>query len=91
MKIEVEVKFNIGDKVIVKSSTGNGLYMRGVDFPLKAVISGFVITKDTKRTTVNYFIEPIAEDVDWWQAHNLSKATSHRRRYPAKYLEKIEE
>lgn len=91
MKVEIEVKFNIGDKVIVKNSTGNGLYMRGVDFPLKAIISGFVITKDNKRTTVNYFIEPIAEDVDRWQAYNLSKATSHRRRYPAKYLERIEE
>lgn len=91
MKIEVEVKFNIGDKVIVKNSTGNGLCMRATNFPFKAIISGFIITKDIKRTTINYFIEPIAEEVDERQVYNLSKATSHRRRYPAKYLERIEE
>ena len=91
MKIEVEVKFNIGDKVLVKKTTGCTSYafMKDVSFPLKAVITGFVITKDTKRTTVNYFIEPI--ELDKWQSRELINATSHRRRYPAKYLEKVED
>ena len=83
MTIEIEVKFNIGDKVIVKKSTGNGLYY-AKNFPIEATISGFVITKDRRRTTVYYFIDEVKGE------YGLAKATSHRRRYPAKYLEKIE-
>lgn len=90
MKIEVEVKFNIGDKVIVKETSGTGLLSRK-KLPIKAVISGYVITKDTKRTTVSYFIEPLPNEVDRFNAYSLTKATSHRRRYNAKWLEKIED
>jgi len=88
MKIEIDVKFNIGDKVIVKETSGNGL--RGKQLPIKAVISGYAITKDTKRTTVYYFIEPLQDEVDRFGAFGLTKATSHRRRYNAKWLEKVE-
>ena len=90
MKIEVEVKFNIGDKVIVKETSGNGRYGRQ-DLPIKAVISGFVINKDNRRTTVYYFIEPLPNETDRCNAYCLRKATSHRRRYNAKWLEKIED
>lgn len=92
MKVEIEVKYNIGDKVLVKESSGNVCYWeRDIKFPIKAVITGFVITKDTKRTTVYYFIEPLPDEVSGFQARDLIKATSHKRRYPAKWLEKAEE
>ena len=93
MKIEIDVKFNIGDKVIVKGTSGNGLgfYNNQTKLPFKAVISGYTITKDTKRTTVYYFIEPLKDEVDWHTAYNLTKSTAHRRRYNAKWLEKVEE
>lgn len=90
MKVEVEIKFNIGDKVIVKETSGNGLLGRK-QLPIKAVVSGYVITKDTRRTTVSYFIEPLPDEVDYFDAYSLTKATSHRRRYNAKWLEKVEE
>jgi hypothetical protein len=90
MKIEIDVKFNIGDKVIVKETSGNGLYGTG-QLPIKAVISGYAINKDTKRTTVYYFIEPLPNEVDRLNAYNLTQATSHRRRYNAKWLEKVED
>lgn len=91
MKIEVEVKFNIGDKVIVKGTSGNAYMYNRAKLPLKAVISGFVITKDERRTTVYYFIEPLPNEAEKWEAYSLAKATSHRRRYNAKWLEKIED
>ena len=90
MKVEIEVKFNIGDKVIVKETSGNGMYSLK-QLPIKAVVSGYAITKDTKRTTVYYFIEPLQDEVDRFGAFGLTKATSHRRRYNAKWLEKVEE
>lgn len=90
MKVEIDVKFNIGDKVIVKETSGNGLYSLK-QLPIKAVISGYVITKDTRRTTVSYFIELLPNEVDRFGAFGLTKATSHRRRYNAKWLEKVEE
>ena len=93
MKVEIDVKFNIGDKVIVKETSGSGLgpYHNPIKLPIKAVVSGYVITKDTKRTTVSYFIEPLPDEVDRFAAYSLTKATSHRRRYNAKWLEKVEE
>ena len=92
MKVELEVAFNIGDKVLVKQSSGNAsFYGKGVKFPIKAVISGYVITKDTRRTTVYYFIEPLPDEVSGYQAYDVTKATSHKRRYPAKWLEKLDE
>lgn len=93
MKIEIDVKFNIGDKVIVNDTSGNGFgYYNGqTKLPIKAVISGYTITKDAKRTTVYYFIKPLQDEVDWRTAHNLTKTASHRRRYNAKWLEKVEE
>ena len=90
MKVEIDVKFNIGDKVIVKETSGNGMYSRK-QLPIKAVISGYVITKDTRRTTVYYFIEPLPEEINRLGAYSLTQATSHRRRYNAKWLEKVEE
>ena len=88
MKIEIDVKFNIGDIVLVKDTSGNGL--RGKQLPIKAVISGYVITKDARRTTVSYLIGALPGEVDRFNAYSLTKATSHRRRYPAKWLEKVE-
>lgn len=90
MKVEIDVKFNIGDKVIVKETSGNGIRSLK-QLPIKAVVSGYAITKDTKRTTVYYFIEPLPDEVDRFKAYGLTKATSHRRRYNAKWLEKVEE
>ena len=93
MKVEIDVKFNIGDKVIVKGTSGNGFgyYDNQTKLPIKAVISGYTITRDAKRTTVYYFIEPLKDEVDWLAARNLTKAASHRRRYNAKGLEKAED
>lgn len=91
MKIEVDVKFNIGDKVLVKDTSGNAHYYNKGELPIKATITGFVITKDTKRTTVYYFIEPLLGEVDRIRGYDLANATSHRRRYNAKWLERIEE
>lgn len=93
MKLEFDVKFNIGDKVIVKDTSGNGYgyYRKKTPLPIKAIVTGFVITKDVKRATVQYFIEPLPNEVDWFQAHELMHATSHRRRYNAKWLEKVED
>ena len=89
MKVEIDVKFNIGDKVIVKETSGNGMYSRK-QLPIKATISGYIITKDTRRTTVYYFIEPLPEETTRLSAYSLTQATSHRRRYNAKWLEKVE-
>lgn len=91
MKIEIEVKYAIGDVVLVKDTSGNGGYVRKSNLPVKATISGYTITKDKRKTTVYYFIEPIKEGLNQWQVHDLINATSHRRRYPAKWLEKVEE
>lgn len=93
MKVEIEVKYNIGDKVLVKqtSGTGIGTYNHGQKLPFKAVVSGYAITKDAHKTTVYYFIEPLPNEVDRWRAYSLSNATTHRRRYNAKWLEKVEE
>ena len=89
MKVEIDVKFNIGDKVIVKETSGNGLHS-SKQLPIKAVISGYVITRDTRRTTVSYLIEAMPGEVNRFNAYSLTKATAHRRRYPAKWLEKVE-
>lgn len=89
MKIEIDVKFNIGDIVLVKDTSGNGIYSKH-EFPFKAAISGYTITKDSRKTTVYYFIEPITDSLNKWQISDLTRATSHRRRYPAKWLEKVE-
>ena len=93
MKIEIDVKFNIGDKVIVKETSGNGFgsYHNPTKLPIKAIVSGYAITKDNKRTTVYYFIEPLQDEVDRFRAYGLTQATTHRRRYNAKWLEKVEE
>lgn len=90
MKVEIDVKFNIGDKVIVKETSGNGMHGKQ-QLPIKAVISGYVITKDARRTTVSYLIEALPGEVNRFNAYSLSQATSHRRRYPAKWLEKVED
>lgn len=89
MKIEVDVKFNIGDKVIVKETSGNDNYIPKM--PAEAIISGYSISKDSKRTTVYYFIEPIRDNIDYLELYVLKNAANHKRRYPAKWLEKIEE
>jgi hypothetical protein len=89
MKIEVDVKFNIGDRVIVKKTSGNSNYIPKM--PVEAVISGYSISKDSKRTTVYYFIEPIRDNMGSLNLCVLKNAASHKRRYPAKWLEKIEE
>ena len=93
MKVEIDVKFNIGDMVIVKSTSGNGFgyYGNQTKLPIKAVISGYTITRDTKRTTVYYFIEPLKGEVGFVAANDLAKTSSHRRRYAAKWLERAEE
>ena len=89
MKIEVDVKFNIGDRVIVKETSGNSNYIPKI--PVEAVISGYSISKDSKRTTVYYFIEPIHDNMDSLNLCVLKNAANHKRRYPAKWLKKIEE
>ena len=52
MKIEIEVKYNIGDVVLVKDTSGNGGYVSKSNLPIKATISGYTITKDKRKTTL---------------------------------------
>lgn len=82
MKLEVEVKYNIGDKVLVKNPH-SGMYFNPK--PFIALIGGYVITKNKKSTTVRYTLEPCdptgctTSISDW----------NHKKRYGVNELERV--
>lgn len=54
MEVKIDVKFNIGDKVLVKKPH-SGAFVKHE--PFKAVINGYVIHKINKLTKVYYTLE----------------------------------
>ena len=90
MKIEVEVKFGIGDVVVIKKpfpGYGEGGLSR--PSPFKAVVSGYVIHKNKKATRVMYTLGQLDNTITYKQRASL-EAFSHKRRWNAKDLEKVE-
>ena len=88
-KIEVNVKFNIGDIVLIKEpfpGYGEGGLSRPA--PFKAVVSGFVIHANKKSTRVMYTLEPLNNHITYRQKASLD-AFAHKRRWNAKDLELI--
>ena len=52
MKIEIDVKFNIGDRVYVRSHNNDRLDTEG-----EGIIEGYVINKTKKSCKVYYLVE----------------------------------
>lgn len=87
MKIEIEVKFNIGDKVLVKKPH-SGSYQKPE--PFVAVIGGYTITKNKKATTVRYTLEPLINDGQYHANYGIAD-WGRKKKYGVNELEKIEE
>ena len=89
MKTEVEVKFDIGDTVLIKNPRAGYWGPKG---PVKATIRGYVIHKQYQprtnsiTTKVYYTVDINSED---WHERQCADAYSHKKRYSAKDLEKI--
>ncbi len=84
MKIEIDVKFNIGDKVLVKTPHSGSYYK---PTPFIALIGGYVIIKNKKSTTVRYTLEPLT------LKDGLNTSISdwkRKKRYGVNELEKVE-
>ena len=86
MKIEIEVAFNIGNKVRVKKPH-SGAYFKPE--PFEAVVLGYVVNKTSKQTRVYYTVTPASTP------YNASVATAvlsygKRKKYMASELEKID-
>ena len=91
MKIEIEVKFGIGEVVLIKNTfPGWGDGKLSCPPPFKAVISGYVIHKSKKYARVMYTLEPLDNNITYKQRASL-EAFSHKRRWNAIDLEKVEE
>lgn len=87
MKIEIEVKFNISDKVLVKKPH-SGSYQKPE--PFVAVIGGYTITKNKRATTVRYTLEPLINDGYYHFNAGISD-WNRKKKYGVNELEKIED
>lgn len=90
MKVEIDVKYNIGDKVLVVKVPGYSSAK-----PFRATISGYAIDVNNKKTVVRYLVDPIPEtdyrnvDGPWELFQNNSR--QHKRRYGVNCLQKLED
>ena len=85
MKLEIEVKFNIGDKVRVLNPH-NGQWIK--QDPFVGRIGGYVIHKDKKRTKIYYTIDISSVE----NIHPVAVHDGHtKKKYLASELELIEE
>lgn len=83
MKLEIDVKFNIGDKVLVVKIPG---YSKAK--PFRAIVSGYAIDVNNKKTVVRYLVDPIPE-TDYREYNDIdgpfnlfqNNSRQHKRRY----------
>ena len=90
MKVEIEVKYNIGDKVLVVKVPG---YSDAK--PFKATVSGYAIDVNSKKTVVRYLVDPIPE-TDYRNVKGpfelfQNNSRQHKRRYGVNCLQKLED
>ena len=91
MKVEIDVKYNIGDKVLVVKVPGYSEVQ-----PFRATVSGYAIDVNNKKTVVRYFVDPIPETEyrhqgDFYVNRFQTNNWQHKRRYGVNCLQKLED
>lgn len=84
MTLEIDVKFNVGDKVIVTDSHSGYSWEKDA---FTAVVSGYVIHKGKKNTRIYYTVEELRSNGTTCDV----RTTTHKRRYTASELEPLVE